>query len=347
MNKTKLLNEMYKYFNFALLAWEDNSKDHVQDFECNKSYFLSDQNKQDMCKDMNEYRKTSKCIYKGNKETSTNYNVYERPQENEVILAFRGSDSMIDWQADFSFFKKDFKTTNIESYMTSQEDFEIECGLEFMRSNESFFNTQFNFFKNAKLSSLPFNISISKEIGFDHKTMVDSDNKIESIVDFYREYKNMIKFHGGFLTKYLSMAKEFNEDINKYMQKYKKITIVGHSLGAALAKLAYIFTCINHPNNINRFKCWIYGSPKVGNIFLEKLVRESKMNKKIFICNIETDLVSMVPPNNLGFCENKNDITIKRIKAPYNTKMDHTLFYYLYCMRYKAPMEITMDKNNE
>lgn len=79
--------------------------------------------------------------------------------------------------------------------------------------------------------------------------------------------------------------------------------------------------------------------------FLEKLVRESKMNKKIFICNIGTDLVSMVPPNNLGFCENKNDITIKRIKAPYNTKMDHTLFYYLYCMKYKVPMEISMNKS--
>ena len=56
--------------------------------------------------------------------------------------------------------------------------------------------------------------------------------------------------------------------------------------------------------------------------------------------NIENDLVSNVPPDKLGFFKPANDVEITPLKAPFNTKMNHTLFYYLYCIKNFAPVKV-------
>ena len=151
----------------------------------------------------------------------------------------------------------------------------------------------------------------------------------------------MINFHGGFIKQYKSVLEMVNQTFDKYVndKRFNKITICGHSLGAALALDTYIFQSLRNPQYKN-FSCWVAGTPKVGNSFLWKFIKESSLLDKCHIMNIKSDLVKCAPPNSLGFIDNPTDVEIEPIRAPFKTKFDHTLFYYLYCIKNKAPVKV-------
>lgn len=334
MTNKEIRDKSFKYFIYSLLAWDHKNR-KVEDDPRNNCYFFSPEYKKSFTKDLELARKKNiiKINYLGNDITSTNFNVYEK-NDGEVIIAFRGSDSKIDWQSDFSYFKQKFKDENVEKLLSmSSEDFNNLCIDEYIKSRESAFDKSIKFFQDIS----KFNLNqLSNNLCMRTNGINDS-NKINLLAD---RYGSKIEFHGGFIKQYKTIYDQVNRLIDNYIndKRFNKIIFCGHSLGASLAQLAFIFQSMRYPEN--NFECYIAGTPKIGNIFLNKFINESEIGKKIYIMNIDSDMVSMVPPDKFGFYRPKNDVEITSIKAPFKTKFDHTLFYYLYCIKNKAPIKI-------
>lgn len=199
---------------------------------------------------------------------------------------------------------------------------------EYIKSQESF--GLFDFFKDTKLKN------ISEVFQQNVQNTNDKLNKIISL------FGDKIRFHGGFITQYNSVKKDLNILFDNIINnsKYEKISIVGHSLGSSLAQLCYIFQSCRYFDNKEKFQCFVYGTPKIGNIFLKNFIKSSRLSDNLHICNIDTDLVVSLSPNNLGFFINPNELEIKSIKALFKTKFNHTLFYYIYCFKNFAPYKI-------
>lgn len=328
MNNNEIVKNSYKYFLYSSLAW-DNADRKVEDDPQNNIYFVTNKSKIDLCKDLN-YTRKNKIIgvkYYENKATSTNYNVYEK-SDKEVIIAFRGSDSKQDWISDFSFFKSKFKNENgALNAELSSEDFDKLIFEEYAKSTEGFFENVFN---NAKLEN-----GIN-----DIKSNIN--NFTNGTLDFFKKFGNKANFHGGFLKQYMSVSKDIDLLVDKYMKdnRFNKITIVGHSLGSSLAQLAYIFQSFRNYNEKDKLSCYAYGTPKIGDLSLKMLINSSGISKNIHITNICDDIVCSLPPSKLGFYTNPNEIEITPIKAPFPTKCNHTLFYYLYCFKNGASIKI-------
>ena len=336
MTTKEIKNKCFKYFIYSILAWDHKDR-KVEDDPKDACYFFSPEYKKSFTKDLEIARKKNiiKIEYLGNDATSTNFNIYEK-NDGEVIIAFRGSDSKIDWGADFAYFKQKFKEENNEKLFTmSGEDFNKLCMEEYKKSREDLFDKPIKFFSEAfktDLASFADNIAI--------KNNFDISNYGLFLKSVFEKYKSRIEFHGGFIRQYKSIYVELNKIVDKYMsdKRFKKIIFCGHSLGSALAMDSYILQSIRYPEN--NFECYAAGTPKIGNIILAKFIKESKLGEKMFIMNIENDLVSYVPPEKLGFFKPVNDVEITPLKAPFNTKMNHTLFYYLYCIKNFAPVKV-------
>lgn len=320
MNDKEKIKEFYKYFLYSTIAW-DNYDRKVEDDPINSDYFISQDYKKYLCKDLNTMRKKNvvKISYLGNNATSTNYNVIEK-NDKEIVIAFRGSDSKQDWISDFSFFHTQYK-----EHDEGVEDLIMD---EYIKSQEAF--GLFDFFKDTKLKN--FN-----EVFQDSSNIVN--DKLQSIISIF---SNKIKFHGGFVSQYNSVKKDVNTLFDSIVDnpKYEKISIVGHSLGSSLAQLCYIFQSCRFFDKKEKFQCYVYGTPKIGNIFLKNFIKSSGFSNNLHICNIDSDLVAALPPNNLGFFSNPNELEFKSIKAPFKTKFNHTLFYYIFCFKNFAPYKI-------
>ena len=302
----------------STIAWDWPDR-KCEDDPSNTVYFFSDDYKKEFCKPLEKIRKESKITYYENKITDTQFNFIETKDEN--IIAFRGSDSKQDWAADFNFFKIKFKENNdfinnVFSNEISEEAYDKYIFNQYAKSEEGFLEGVSSFFKESKLVN--FNKIANTEFNFDN-------------------FKNHLFLHKGFLTQISSIIKEYNEVINKCKNNNKEIIICGHSLGAGLGILAYLFLLTKENNLKNRTSCYVYGTPKPCSIEVYDYIRKIS-NNKLNIVNIESDLVSDLPPEGLGYKKPKNDYTITNIKAPYNTKFNHTVFYYLYCFANKVPI---------
>ena len=334
MNKEQIKKNSFHYFIYSILAWDDSNR-KVEDDPRNNVYFLSPEYKKSFVKDLEICRKKNiiKILYMDNPITSTHYNIYEK-NDGELIIAFRGSDSKVDWLADFNFFKKDFRDKNNELLLTmSNESFDKLCVEEYVKSMEDEERNIFKIFNNIKYAKLD---KLSSDI------CGNFNLSNSSIISSFDKLKSKIQLHGGFLTQYISIYKELNETIDKYVKdkRFNKITFVGHSLGSNLARLSYIFQSFRHSDEKNKFSCYVAGTPKLGNISFTQFMKESNLNSNCYIMNIKDDLVSMLPPDKFGFTKDKNDIEIEPIKAPFPTKCNHTLFYYLYCIKNFAPIKV-------
>lgn len=335
MDKNKLYNDAYKYFLFSTLAWDWPDR-KVEDGPENEIYFFSEEYKRQTCKPLEKLRKSYKVSYHENKESDTSFNVYENA--NEYVIAFRGSDSKKDWLADFDVFKIKFKenntyTSQLLSTELSSEEYDQMLIDEFMRSQEDFSDI---LLKGAKLTN-----SITSLFKRDDKmNNIGVDTVFSSVKDLFDSYKNTIFIHRGFLSQFISIANEFSKVLEN--SKNRNIVICGHSLGSSLARLAFIYTSLNYSNKFENTRCFVYGTPKIGNIYLNKFCDQINKNNKLITVNIETDLCSNVPPDSMGYFKPVNNISLKNIKAPFFTKMDHTVFYYLYCFMNKAPVKFNL-----
>ena len=92
-----------------------------------------------------------------------------------------------------------------------------------------------------------------------------------------------------------------------------KITVTGHSLGAALAVLCAIDLQYNFENH--DIEVYLFGCPRVGNAAFAK-----SYNKRIFktlrVSN-GNDIVTKIPPAILGFRHVGTEIHIGRLRLPH------------------------------
>ncbi|MGL4950064.1 MAG: lipase family protein [Anaeroplasmataceae bacterium] len=340
MDKKTLEKNIFKYLLYSILAWDDKGK-KIEDAPLSQMFFHNDAYKKDMCKDVEFTRKdNARTLYYEHKLSSTNYNVYER-KDGEVIIAFRGSDSKHDWLSDFNFFKKKYDDVNTETRLSVGEETYDQMRMhEFLKSTEDFNGVlkAMKTFKDTTMCKMKNYLSAKYQVAADFSAKEFGN----SILDVFNKYKDKIELHGGFAKQYLSIQKDLDRLIETYMnnRNFKKVTIVGHSLGGALAQIAYIFNAVKY-NNVKKLTCYVYGAPKIGNHILSKFVREAMIVENFYSTIVDKDMIVYMPPDNLGFSGNNHACVIKSIPAPFSHISHHSFFYYLYCFINKAQINLT------
>jgi predicted lipase len=87
------------------------------------------------------------------------------------------------------------------------------------------------------------------------------------------------------------------------------VTVVGHSLGGALALLDGVFFSLQLPENVT-VKVTSYGMPRVGNQAFADFV-DSKLSGRVTHVNNQEDPVPVVPGRFLGFHHPSGEIHIQ------------------------------------
>ncbi|TCD68520.1 hypothetical protein EIP91_010576 [Steccherinum ochraceum] len=127
--------------------------------------------------------------------------------------------------------------------------------------------------------------------------------------------------HGGFTDEHaltaatiLAQTKEVIANTNA-----TTVTLVGHSLGGALAELDALFMAINLPSDIH-VKAVTYGTPRVGNLAWAKYF--DSMVPDFVRINNQADIVPIVPGRDLGFAHPHGEIHLlgpgKAVSCPGN-----------------------------
>lgn len=125
----------------------------------------------------------------------------------------------------------------------------------------------------------------------------DWKNNFDFVAKPYKNMEGNWQAHGGFVKVWKSVKKYIKNEI--FDERYKKITIVGYSHGAALAVLCHEYAYFHRPDIRQNIFGFGFGCPRV--IF----GRMSKEHEKIWerftvIRNID-DLVTHLPPSIFGF----------------------------------------------
>lgn len=112
----------------------------------------------------------------------------------------------------------------------------------------------------------------------------------------YKDVNPEVKVHTGFLNAYKHRG--VRDKIHKFIKKdIEKVTITGHSYGAALATLCAVDLEYNFPKK--DYEVYLFGSPRVGN----KAFRDS-YNKRVFKTfrvNNGNDIVTKIPFGVMGY----------------------------------------------
>ena len=327
MNKLEMVKESYRYLCFSILGWDDPNK-IVEDKPENEIYFSSPGFKKKLMKEVVDLRsKINKTRFFENKDTSTNFNVYEIG--DEVVFSFRGSDSAIDWIMDFTFFKAKFDKINKKNPHKGTEVYDIACFDQYVKSCEGVVNDLAMTFRNSKLINSFRNYKITPEL------ITNLKEESKNIIANLDLYKDKIYLHSGFVIQFNSILNMLKGLVASYNRnpRFKKITFTGHSLGSSLCRLAIISTFLSNPKMYSKIKCYAFGTPRLGNKAFEDFISRAfnMYENKIININTEKDFVKNLPPDGTGFAKIEDNISlIAKDKAPFETKFDHTLFYYLY-----------------
>ena len=133
-------------------------------------------------------------------------------------------------------------------------------------------------------------------------------------------YKNMdigFKVHGGFYTawkevEYIILDKITEKTKEKKEFKWKEITIVGYSHGAALAGICHEFVWFHRYDLVKNNKLWGFGfeCPRFyAGTHLNKYLKERWEN--FIIIRTNNDLVTHLPPKIFGFSHVSKPLTLK------------------------------------
>ncbi|CAM9125375.1 unnamed protein product [Ectocarpus sp. 8 AP-2014] len=115
--------------------------------------------------------------------------------------------------------------------------------------------------------------------------------------------------HEGFQQLYIGKPKHFesprtviHEQIKKWVEKGRvdKVTVVGHSLGAAMCQLCAIDLAYSKVGGDIPILALAWGAPKVGNKTLATWVTEQP-NLRILRISVAVDTVIRLPPDWVGF----------------------------------------------
>ncbi|KAJ8461787.1 hypothetical protein ONZ45_g18174 [Pleurotus djamor] len=115
--------------------------------------------------------------------------------------------------------------------------------------------------------------------------------------------------HDGFRNAHALTATKILAEVKRLLaaNNAKKVALVGHSLGGALAELDALYMKLNLPSDI-AIKAMTFGTPRVGNDAFAALI-DSKVPdfKRI---NNEKDLIPIVPGRFLGFAHPHGEVHI-------------------------------------
>jgi predicted lipase len=92
-------------------------------------------------------------------------------------------------------------------------------------------------------------------------------------------------------------------------QSLSSVTVVGHSLGGALALLDGVFLSLQLPKNVT-VKVMSYGMPRVGNQAFANFI-DSQLSGRVTHVNNQEDPVPVVPGKVLGFHHPSGEIHIQ------------------------------------
>ncbi|KAG2155985.1 Alpha/Beta hydrolase protein [Suillus bovinus] len=121
--------------------------------------------------------------------------------------------------------------------------------------------------------------------------------------------KSDVQLHGGFADEHAKTASAILNEVKSLLSKHgaTSVTLVGHSLGGALAEIETLFMALNLPSNI-AIKGVTFGKPRVGNpawatLFDSKVQDFQRVNNKL-------DIVPIVPDSLLGFSHVHGEVHI-------------------------------------
>ncbi|RDB25189.1 Lipase [Hypsizygus marmoreus] len=139
-----------------------------------------------------------------------------------------------------------------------------------------------------------------------------------------------VQVHDGFRNAHALTATKILAEVKRLMtaKNTQSVTVVGHSLGGALAELDALYLSLNLPAG-TAIKSVTYGTPRVGNAafasLLDSRVTNLKrvnnkrgqrqylrtiMKKKTVEQNIPLDLIPIVPGRFLGFAHGQGEVHI-------------------------------------
>ncbi|KAG2037862.1 Alpha/Beta hydrolase protein [Suillus americanus] len=118
-----------------------------------------------------------------------------------------------------------------------------------------------------------------------------------------------IEVHSGFANEHALTASIILKEVKSLISQYnaKSVTLIGHSLGAALAEIECVFMALNLPSSI-AIKGVTFGTPRVGNpawaALFDSLVPDfQRINNK-------KDIVPIVPGRGMGFSHVHGEVHI-------------------------------------
>ncbi|KDR75797.1 hypothetical protein GALMADRAFT_97687 [Galerina marginata CBS 339.88] len=117
-----------------------------------------------------------------------------------------------------------------------------------------------------------------------------------------------VQAHQGFVNEHSLTANTILNEVKRLMsvKNTKSVTIVGHSLGGALAELDSLFLTVNIPSA--SIKAVTFGTPRVGNPAFAQLIDAKVPN--FGRINNELDIVPIVPGRFLGFAHPHGEVHI-------------------------------------
>lgn len=133
---------------------------------------------------------------------------------------------------------------------------------------------------------------------------------------------NNTKVHCGFLD-HLNYV---YDDIINEIKKYKKINIIGHSLGGAISVLLGSKLC--YLNNSISCNVVTYGSPRVGDKKFKELCNSQLTNFNCFRVYNKRDIVTKLPYIGFHHIGLKKKIKTKHVPF-YKIKKNHSMITYM------------------
>jgi len=118
-----------------------------------------------------------------------------------------------------------------------------------------------------------------------------------------------IEVHQGFADEHAKTATTILAEVKRLLSQYgaNSVTLVGHSLGGALAELDTLYMKLNLPSSVS-IHAFTYGTPRVGNdawaAYFDSQITDFKR------INNEKDIVPIVPGRFLGFLHPAGEIHI-------------------------------------
>ncbi|MDD5358352.1 MAG: lipase family protein [Candidatus Nanoarchaeia archaeon] len=133
--------------------------------------------------------------------------------------------------------------------------------------------------------------------GTDSAKNIIMDLLFPQLVIPYGNHDSKIRVHGGFLLGYIGYARGYVQSWLKDHGNIKKIVLIGHSLGSALATLCAVD--IQYNLSGMDIQCITFGSPRVGNVYFQRSYNQRVPNTFRYV--YKNDFFIHIPPKCIEF----------------------------------------------